>query len=140
MDKNAFSFEIQGLFENIDRLSQEAESGSFEANQRLEAIRKLADTIFDFSTSDYRRILDKQLPRPVRKGIELYKMMNQLTYLVQPVGKRKGAACTVRRIEYEKLTWEEFLDLRGNFSAGFVAEAIKQRAEPSFEALSMLAQ
>jgi hypothetical protein len=44
----------------------------------------------------------------------------------------------VRRVDYENLIWEEFLDLRGNFSAGFIAEAIKQRAEPSFEGLNML--
>jgi hypothetical protein len=48
MDKNPYSLQLQRLFENIDRLSQEAESGNFEANQRLEAIRKLADPIFDF--------------------------------------------------------------------------------------------
>jgi len=138
MDKDAHSFQLERLFENIDKLSEEAESGSFEANQRVEAIRKLANPIFDFSTSDYRRILEKQLPLPVRKGIELHKMMNQLTYLVQPVGNRKGRACTVSRVDYENLTWEEFLHLRGNFSAGFIMEALKQRAGPSFEGLNML--
>ena len=138
MGRSTHTFQLQRLLENIDKLSQEAESGSFEATQRLESIRKLADPIFDFSHSDYRRILDKQLPLPVRKGIELYKMMNQLTYLVQPVGNRKGTACSVHRVDYENLTWEEFLNLRGNFSAGFFTEAIRQRAEPTFEGLRML--
>ena len=138
MAEKNYSFEIKGLFENIEKLVEEAELGKHEAIQRLEAIKKLANPIFDFSASDYQRILDKKLPLPVKKGIELYKMMNQLTYLVQPVGKRKGTACAVRRIDYENLSWEEFLELRGTFSAGFIMEAIKQRAEPKFNGLNML--
>jgi len=138
MEKDAHSFQLQRLFENLDKLSEQAELGSFEANQRLEAIQKLANPIFDFSNSDYRRILEKRLPVPVRKGIELYKMMNQLTYLVQPAGKSTGRACTVNRVDYENLTWEGFLQLRGNFSAGFIMEALKQRAGPSFDGMNML--
>ncbi len=138
MAENNYSFENKGLFENIEKLAEEAKSGNNDAVQRLEAITKLANPIFDFSASDYRRILDKQLPLPVRKGIQLYKMMSELIYLVQPVGKRKGTACGVRRIDYENLTWEEFLELRGSFRAGFIMDAIKQRAEPKFSGLGML--
>jgi hypothetical protein len=136
--KKELSFQTKGLFENIEKLIEEADAGKNEAVQRLEAIRKLADPVFDFSYSDYQRILDKKLPLPVKKGIELYKMMNQLTYLVQPIGKRKGVACSVRRIDYENLTWDEFLELRGSFNAGFIMEAMKQRAEPTFNGLNML--
>lgn len=138
MAEKKYSFEIQGLFENIEKLAEEAELGNYEAIQRLNAIKKLANPIFDFSASDYQRILDKQLPLPVKKGIQLYKMMNQLTYLVQPVGKRKGTARAVRRIDYENLKWEEFLELRGTFSAGFITEAVKQRDAPKFNGLNML--
>ncbi len=138
MAEKNYSFEIKGLFENIEKLVEEAELGKYEAIQRLEAIKKLANPIFDFSASDYQRILDKKLSLPIKKGIELYKMMKELTNLVQPVGKRKGTACAVRRVDYENLTWEEFLELRGTFSAGFIMEAIKQRAEPKFNGLEML--
>jgi len=138
MAETNYSFEIKGLFENIEKLAEEAKSGNNDAVQRLEAITKLANPIFDFSASDYRRILDKQLPLPVRKGIQLYKMMSELIYLVQPVGKRKRTACAVRRVDYENLTWEEFLELRGTFSAGFIMEAVKQRATPKFNGLEML--
>src|SRR4051812_37466792 len=94
------SFEIQGLFENIEKLVEEAEAGKNEAQQRLKALKKLANPVFDFSYSDYQRILDKKLPLPVKKGIELFKMMKRLTPLVQPIGKRKGAACSVRLVDY----------------------------------------
>jgi hypothetical protein len=132
------SFDTKGLFENIEKFVEEAESGNYDAIQRLNAIKKLANPIFDFSASHYRRVLDKKLSLPVTKGIQLYKMMSQIAILVQPIGKRKGAACTVRRVDYENLTWEAFIELRGNFSGGFVMEAIKQRAKPQFEGMNML--
>jgi hypothetical protein len=66
--------------------------------------------------------------------------MKEITYLVQPIGKKKGAACAVRRIDYENLNWEEFLELRGNFSAGFIMKAVEQRAEPNFNGLDMLSE
>lgn len=138
MAEKNYSFEIKGLFENMEKLVKEAELGKMEAIQRLEAIKKLANPIFDFSPSDYKRILDKQLPLPVKKGMELYKMMRQLTFLVQPVGKRQGTACSVRRVNYENLTWDEFLELRGTFNAGFIMKAIEQRAKPQFNGLNML--
>lgn len=138
MAEKKYSIELEGLFGNIETLTEEAKLGKYEAIQRLGAIKKLANPIFEFSPSDYRRILDKKLPRQVKKGLKLYEMMRQLSYLVQPAGKRKGAACAVRRVDYESLTWEEFLELRGTFSAGFIMEAIKQRAAPKFIGLEML--
>jgi hypothetical protein len=140
MTERNYSFELKGLSENIEKLADEAQTGKFDAAQRLDAIKKLANPIFDFSASDYKRILDKKLPRPVEKGIELYKMMSQLAYLVQPVGKRKGTACAVRRIDYESLIWEEFLELRGSFSAGFIMEALKLRTKPNFNGLDILSE
>ncbi len=50
--KKELSFQTKGLFENIENLIEEADAGKNEAVQRLEAIRKLADPIFDFSYSD----------------------------------------------------------------------------------------
>ena len=138
MVKKEYPFDIQGLFENLEKLFEEAQLGKNEAIQRLDAIKKLANPIFDFSASDYKRILDKELSLPVKKGIQLYKMMNGLTYLVQPTGKDKGTATAVRRIDYENITWEELLDLRGGFNTGFIMQAMKQRAEPNFEGLNML--
>lgn len=138
MAEKNYSFEIQGIFENLEKLVEEAELGKNEAIQRLNAIKKLANPIFDFSASDYQRILDKKLPLPVNKGIQLYKMMNQITYLVQPTGKKRGTASAVRRVDYENITWEEFLDLRGTFSAGFVMEAMRLRATPNFKGLDIL--
>lgn len=138
MAEKNYSFEIKGIFENLEKLVEEAELGKNEAIQRLNAIKKLANPIFDFSASDYQRILDKKLPLPVSKGIQLYKMMNQLTFLVQPTGKKRGTASAVRRVDYENITWEEFLDLRGTFSAGFVMEAMRIRAAPNFKGIDIL--
>lgn len=101
----------------LKRLQGEAAS-RFQASQRLKAIDALLFLPADFYESDLQRILRKsKYPRPIEKSIKLYVMMACLTPLCEPTGSATGPACWVKLIDFENLTLDSVLDVKG--TAGF---------------------
>jgi len=102
----------------LERLQGEAATGRYQANQRLNAIDKLLFLTADFCESDLHRILRKSEYSPaVARSIRLYVMMARVTALCEPKGSAIGPACALKLIDFENLTRDGVLDVKG--VAGF---------------------
>src|SRR5688500_16829270 len=100
--------------EALRRIQSEAECGRHQANRRLSSIDRLLFSTPDFCESDLHRILRKsKYPRPIERSIKLYVMMARLTPLCEPKGSASGPACAVKLIDFENLTRDAVLDVKG---------------------------
>jgi hypothetical protein len=101
------------LNEKLQYLSNKAAQGDCQSQIRLEAINKLLDPCLYFHPSDLLRIKNKGYPTQVERGLMLYTLMKRLQVICVPVGDRVGAASFVKLIDFEHITWDELIDIRG---------------------------
>jgi hypothetical protein len=132
------SISIEKLHKNLDALHAEAERGDYQAQFRLETVSKLVDPCLTFCESDVQRARNKGYPPQVERGLKLYRMMSRLMVLCEPVGDAIGAAGRVRLINFEGLTWSEFLDLKGNASGLVHRLSDKHTTSEQFNGLELL--
>lgn len=131
------SISIESLHKSLDDLHAEAGRGEYQAQLRLETISQLLDPCLNFCDSDVHRILTKGHPPQVERGLKLYRMMSRLTILCEPVGDTVGVACRVRLVNFEDLTWSQFLDLKSHTTA-LISRLPKGTTAEKFNALELL--
>jgi hypothetical protein len=136
--KTPDSYQHEKLIKDLERLRDGALQGNSDAQLRYDTILRLVDPTLDFSYSDLQRILNKGHSPQVQKGLRLYRMMQQLTLFVEPIGENIGTACRVRLIPFEKLTWEMFLDTRFPLTGLHLQRAIASKREGKFNGLTLL--
>jgi hypothetical protein len=137
--KIADSFQSERLVKDLERLTGEATQGSYQAQQRYEAIQRLVDPTLDFCDSDLRRILNKGHSPQVQKGLRLYRLMQKLTVLVEPIGDKTGSVCPVRLIPFEEATsWEMFLEIRFPITGDHLERAFKMKKLGRFNGEAVL--
>lgn len=133
------SFQSEKLVKDLERLTGEAAQGSYQAQQRCEAIQRLVDPTLYFCDSDLRRILDKGHSPKVQKGLRLYQLMQKLTTLVEPVGYKIGPVCQVKLIPFEQITsWDMFLEIRFPITTEHLERAFKMRDSGGFNGEAVL--
>lgn len=138
--KTIISFQHAKLVKDIERLTGEATRGSYQAQMRCEAIQKLVDPALEFCDSDLRRILNKGHSKRIQKGLRFYRLMSQLTMLVEPIGEKTGPVCPVRLIPFEELTWEAFLDSRFPLTHFHLERAVKSKEHGQFNGEAVLSE
>lgn len=132
------SISIDSLNKKLQDLHADATRGEYQAQIRLETISQLLDPCLNFCESDVHRIINKGYPPQVERGLKLYRMMSRLTILCEPVGDTVGVACRVRLINFEDLTWSQFLDLKSHTTALISRMSGKGTAAERFNALELL--
>ena len=108
------SFSTDSFIKKVEVLQADATRGDYQSQLRLEAINQLLNPCLKFSESDVQRVINKGYPPQVERGLRLYRLMSRLIILCEPIGDAVGAASRVRLINFEDLTWSEFLDLKGH--------------------------
>ena len=122
--------------EALRRIQSEAECGRYQAGRRLNTIDALLFLPDDFYESDLSRILNKaRYPPKIARSIELYVMMARLTQLCEPRGSATGPACGVTLIDFENLTRDGVIDVKGlaGFRLFFSLPNSTNKLHPVFE-------
>jgi hypothetical protein len=132
------SFSTDSFNKKVEILQAQATRGDYQSQFRLEAINQLLDPCLEFSESDVRRIINKGYPPQVERGLKLYRLMSRLTILCEPIGDTVGVACRVRLINFEDLTWSDFLDIKGHTSALILRMSDKGIKSERFNGLELL--
>lgn len=132
------SFSTDSFNKKVEVLQANATRGDYQSQLRLEAINKLLNPCLEFSESDVLRIINKDYPPQVERGLKLYRLMSRLTILCEPIGDTVGAASRVRLINFEVLTWSEFLDIKGHTSALISRLSDKRMTAEQFNSLALL--
>lgn len=132
------SFSTDSFNKKVEALQAGATSGDYQSQLRLEAINQLLNPCLEFSQSDVERIINKGYPPQVKRGLKLYRLMSSLIILCEPIGDAIGPASRVRLINFEDLTWSEFLDLKGNASALVHRLSDKRTTSEQFNGLELL--
>jgi hypothetical protein len=104
---------IDSLDKRFQDLQSKAAGGDFQSQIRLAAISKLLDPCLSFLEQNLSSILNRGYPKQVERGLKLYRTMSKLIILCEPLGNKTGPSCRLRLIDFEDLTWEQLLDIRG---------------------------
>jgi hypothetical protein len=132
------SFSTDSFIKKVEVLQADATRGDYQSQLRLEAINKLINPCLEFSESDVQRIINKDYPPQVERGLGLYRLMSRLIILCEPIGDAVGAASRVRLINFEDLTWSEFLDLKAHTTALISRLSDKRITSEQFNGLELL--
>lgn len=132
------SYSIDSLGKELQDLHAAAARGEYQAQIRLETISQLLDPCLNFCESDVHRIINKGYPPQVERGLKLYRLMSRLLILCEPVGDVVGAACRVRLINFEDLTWSKFIDIKGHTHALILRMSDNGMTSERFDGLELL--
>ncbi|HEX7312317.1 MAG TPA: hypothetical protein VF297_00100 [Pyrinomonadaceae bacterium] len=132
------SFSTGSYNEKAEALRAKAARGDYESQFRLEAVDQLLNPFLEFTESDVKKIINKGYLPQVERGLKLYRLMSRLTVLCEPVGDAVGAASRLRLINFEDLTWSEFLDIKIHTIALLSRRADKRMTSEQFNGLALL--
>lgn len=132
------AFSTDSFNEKVEALQAKAARGDYQSQFRLEAVNQLLDPFLEFSESDVKKVINKGYPPQVERGLKLYRLMSRLTVLCEPVGEVVGAASRVRLINFEHLTWSEFLDIKIHTLALISRVSDKRMTSEQFNGLALL--
>lgn len=132
------SFSTDSFNEKVEALQAKAARGDYQSRFRLEAINQLLNPFLEFSESDVKKVINKGYPPQVERGLKLYRLMSRLSVLCEPVGEVVGAASRVRLINFEDLTWSEFLDLKIHTMALLSRQSDKRTTSEQFNGLALI--
>lgn len=132
------SFSTDSFNEKVKALQANAACGDYEAQLRLEAVDQLLNPFLEFTESDVKKVINKGYPPQVERGLKLYRIMSRLIVLCEPVGEVVGAASRVRLINFEDLTWSEFLNIKIHTIALLSRHSDKHMTSEQFNGLALL--